>query len=116
MHTYEDFAWLSDKLYRLHSFAHPSLPGSVTGLTADILITVSLLAFYGMSEEDEVEEMGLVAASPGMEDAGERSKLGFERKAKGQMSWSMIVIEALRVQASGVERQGLSARDVRSQV
>lgn len=67
-----------------------------------------------MSEEDEQAEMGLVTSSDQVEDSRERSKLGFERKAQGQMRWSDIVVEALRIQASGIKRQGLSAREVRT--
>ncbi|EGG03621.1 uncharacterized protein MELLADRAFT_78534 [Melampsora larici-populina 98AG31] len=45
VYTYRDVPWMNSKLYRWHSFYHDSMPSSITGLTADILIAVAILAF-----------------------------------------------------------------------
>ncbi|KAG0152323.1 hypothetical protein CROQUDRAFT_102846 [Cronartium quercuum f. sp. fusiforme G11] len=44
-YTYRDVRWMNSKPYRWHSFSHDSMPSPITGLTADILITVATLAF-----------------------------------------------------------------------
>ncbi|KAK4701311.1 hypothetical protein P7C70_g4921, partial [Phenoliferia sp. Uapishka_3] len=98
-HTFEDLIWLNDKLYRLHQFDHPSAPSPVSGLTADIVVAVALIARYGLSGEEEAAEDGA-----GGKD-GER-RLGYGRWAEGQMKWGEIVGEAL----SGRGREGLKER------
>lgn len=45
VYTYRDVPWMNSKLYRWHSFYHDSMPSPITGLTADILIAVAMLAF-----------------------------------------------------------------------
>lgn len=84
-YSYEDLPWLDEKLYRLHSFASPDLPSAVTGLTADILTSTALFAFFGLSEEEEsgrVEELV-------------DGRLGFARWAEGQLSRRTIVHKAV---------------------
>ncbi|BGP10668.1 hypothetical protein JCM10049v2_006560 [Rhodotorula toruloides] len=78
-HSSQDFTWLLSLPYRLHSFSHPHplvTPSAVTGLTADIVL-----------------ETAIIAAPPG---PGEE-EVGFERSAEGQMKWSEIVREAVRI-------------------
>lgn len=80
LHLSEDLVWLEDRLYRLHHFSHPTAtPSPVWGLTADIVVAVALVAFYGLSEDEEA-----------VEDGGE-GRLGFGRWAEGQMTWKEIV-------------------------
>lgn len=45
VYAYRDVAWMNETMYRWHSFAHPLMPSPITGLTADILITLATLAF-----------------------------------------------------------------------
>ncbi|KAH9815823.1 NUDIX hydrolase domain-like protein [Melampsora americana] len=45
VYTYRDVPWMKSNLYRWHSFHHNSMPSPITGLTADILISVAMLAF-----------------------------------------------------------------------
>lgn len=85
-HDFDDLIWLEDRLYRLHRFESPLIPSPVTGLTADILISVGLIG-HGR-ETDEVAEAG--ESSENGEDG-----LGFVRRAEGQMSWREIVVSAL---------------------
>lgn len=103
--TYDhaDYTWLLSRPYRLHAFSSPPPPPSstaasssnpadsqphsaVTGLTADIVIDTALLAHYGTFDEGELPA-----------DA-----VGFQRRAEGQMEWTEIVQEALKVQKNGV--------------
>ncbi|KAI5478630.1 hypothetical protein MNV49_004772 [Pseudohyphozyma bogoriensis] len=81
-HSYQDLIWLSDRLYRLHSFDAPDLPSPVEGLTADIIVSVALIGYYGMDEVTESKESG-------------EGKLGFLRWAEGQLSWAEITRLAL---------------------
>ncbi|ORY77632.1 hypothetical protein BCR35DRAFT_305397 [Leucosporidium creatinivorum] len=86
-HSYSDHIWLRSTLYRLHLFSSPSLPSPISGLTADILITVALLGYHGFTES---EETGRVREK-------EVGVLGFERWAEGQLSWREIVEEGMRL-------------------
>lgn len=70
----------------MHHFSHDNIPSPVTGLTADILISTALLGYYGLSEGEEEREEG-------KREGGGR--LGFVRRAEGQMSWKEIVKTAL---------------------
>ncbi|GAA6023534.1 hypothetical protein JCM10207_005707 [Rhodosporidiobolus poonsookiae] len=114
-HSFQDFTWLLDCPYRLHHFSHPAegvTPSAVTGLTADIVIEVALLAAYGREGLDNLRIVGPQdAASAVTESAGAGSgetigaagdstqaTIGFERHAPGQMSWEAIVSEAMRTQ------------------
>ncbi|GAA5988991.1 hypothetical protein JCM10908_006260 [Rhodotorula pacifica] len=98
-YTYTDYTWLLSRPYRLHAFSTPpsantdsdSAPHSaVTGLTADIVLDVALLAQYGT-----LLDSGLPP-----------NAVGFERRAQGQMEWSEIVDEALKVQKGAVNGSG----------
>lgn len=93
VHTSEDLVWLEDRLYRLHHFAHPSAPSPVWGLTADIVVSVALVAKYGLSAEAEQAETG-------------ETTLGYGRWAERQMKWSEIVALAMK----GEGRNGLVDR------
>lgn len=84
-HSFVDFVWLEEKLYRLHIFSSPSIPRPVTGLTADILIMTALVARYGLSHEQVIAERG----------APDSDRLGFARRAEGQQDWSQVVKVAL---------------------
>ncbi|BGP19309.1 hypothetical protein JCM10213v2_007398 [Rhodosporidiobolus nylandii] len=99
-HSFTDFTWLLDLPYRLHRFSHPFpgvTPSAVTGLTADIVLEVALLASYGPSELGAEQEL-------------KEGRIGFERHAPGQMRWSEIVQEAMRMQGEkGLA--GLVSRD-----
>lgn len=86
-HSYQDFVWLSERLYRLHAFSHSTIPSPVTGLTADILITTALVAHYALTEDALVKGV-------------HSSMLGFELHAEGQMLWSEILHEAMRLQGT----------------
>jgi hypothetical protein len=92
-HSFEDLEWLEKKLYRLHEFTSPSFPNPITGLTADILISTALLAHYGLTAEEDWAEEG--------KRDGKVVRLGFERRAKGQLSWESIVVVALANQGFG---------------
>lgn len=83
-HTSQDFTWLLSRPYRLHSFTPPAghRGQPVTGLTADIVVAVALVAAYD-------------------EGGGE---VGFERFAEGQLGWDEIVREALRIHRQEGER------------
>lgn len=103
-YSYEDFIWLEERTYRLHQFEHPSFAKAVTGLTADIVVYASLIAYWGLSSpEDENSEQ--------VEKDGTR-RLGFKRAAEGQMSWREIVSAALRSPAIGHIRRLRDARTV----
>lgn len=94
-HTFADFTWLSDRLYRMHSFEHSSLPSAVTGLTADILVACALLA-SGVTERQ--------LETP--ENEHRSQWVGFELYAQGQMTWKEIVRFALGLEG----QQGLQGR------
>lgn len=100
-HTFEDLIWLSDRLYRLHSFAHPSLPSAVTGLTADILVACALLATGSTEEQLESHEQEQVQSQEAV-----TLRTGYQRHAQGQMSWREIIRVALGLQG----QQGLKGR------
>ncbi|BGP34657.1 hypothetical protein JCM10296v2_006479 [Rhodotorula toruloides] len=96
-HTFQDFTWLLSRPYRLHHFSHPNplvTPSPVTGLTADIVVEIALVA------QPEAER-----------------RVGFERCAKGQMRWSEIVEEAVRVHreegGGGARERGLRGKVAR---
>lgn len=81
-HSYEDLPWIDGCLYRLHSFSAASAPAPVTGLTADIVVSVALISTYGLGEAEEANEAG-------------EGKLGYTRWAEGQMRWCEIVKRAV---------------------
>ena len=85
-HSFADYEWLEKQMYRLHEFGHPNIPSPVTGLTADILISVALIGYYGLNEEEDAAGLG---------DPGGPKRLGYVRSAQGQMSWKEIVRVAL---------------------
>lgn len=45
VHSKRDLKWIHGTPYRWHSFSSPSLPSPLTGLTADILISLVILAY-----------------------------------------------------------------------
>jgi len=45
VHSKRDLKWIHGAPYRWHSFTSPSLPSPLTGLTADILISLVILAY-----------------------------------------------------------------------
>lgn len=102
-HSFEDLEWLNKKLYRLHQFDSLSFPNPITGLTADILITTALIATFALSAKQDQEEEGEMEGSGNA--IGHEVRLGFERRAPGQMSWEEIVVVALSIQ--GFEEKGL---------
>ncbi|GAA5872009.1 hypothetical protein JCM3774_006579 [Rhodotorula dairenensis] len=105
-HTHTDYTWLLSRPYRLHVFSSPAhratadetaVPAhsAVTGLTADIVLDTALLAHYGTFDDADLPS-----------DA-----VGFERRAPGQMEWSEIVVEALKMPKNGRHNEtGLIAR------
>lgn len=62
-HSAEDTPWIAETPFRLHAFRHESFASPVTGLTAEMLVRVALLA------------------------GGQEAKTAFEHEAPGQLPW-----------------------------
>lgn len=87
-HRYDEVAWPLTQLYRLHRFSHPSLPSSVDGLTADILVATALLARDGVVGFARAVSINACVSSQEFE------KL---RWAEEQLSWVDIVARAVEL-------------------
>jgi hypothetical protein len=82
-HSFSDVPWIADADFRLHAFRHPAFASDVTGLTAEILVQVALLA------------------------ADEGTTTAYEREAVGQLSWATMVRHVLEGKITVPRRAGI---------
>ncbi|KAM0791947.1 hypothetical protein ACM66B_004198 [Microbotryomycetes sp. NB124-2] len=86
---FADYEWPTDKaIYRLHWFNHSSFSSMVSGLTADVVVSVAMLSNFG---KEALYDTSL-------------DRLGYERFAKGQMT----VKQALQVTLDKIKNGDLS--------
>ena len=87
-HTFVDIIGPLGRLWRGHEFAHELMPSATTGLTADVLITVALMA-TGLDEPF------------------------FDWHAPNQLTWRELVENALQGRVGGPEDQRFKLRQRR---
>jgi coenzyme A diphosphatase NUDT7 len=73
-YSYRDVNWLSGKSFRLHEFQHEDMGSAVTGLTAEILLEVALIAY-------DVKKPLYARGAPGQMSAAEMVRAVIEGKA-----------------------------------
>ena len=73
-YSYRDVKWLSGASFRLHEFQHESMGSAITGLTAEILLEVALIAY-------DMKAPYFERAAPGQLTAGEMVKAVLDGKA-----------------------------------
>lgn len=61
-YSYRDVKWLSGVSFRLHEFQHPDMGSPITGLTAEILLEVALIAYNLSSPNFERSAPGQLTA------------------------------------------------------